>query len=223
MSYENGNLPHLLQIILRYQSEAYKDILKEIILVWNSVLEKLPSEIHKLAAMIQKEDGITNSSAKRLPSGKKPQIRVVLMKKNTLFNRFNPAIRPQTQSVMFSDDDDSPTPPLQMRLALRLWACGNANRLLGSKGRDFKFSDYNTRVQGLISGFRLDSYILQDGDAGAQMVLPDGNMTPYSCYHKINIFAIRSHYVYFLLLFHLVEAIHTIASIYSSPANSPRR
>jgi len=137
-----GRLKHLLQ---HYFDNFSRDLLKEIVLVWNSPKDSLPSDIQ----------GMTQSTTHQ------GALRIVCFDTNSLLNRFHPRVAPKTRAIVFGDDDRGMV-EASLRIGYLKWCCGNADRAVGVIGRRFGASKSgityhaNTRMHDL------------------QMVLPTG-------------------------------------------------
>jgi len=146
MSYAGGVGGASLSLTLQhYRDNFSKDLLREIVLVWNSPEELLPADIRAMSK----------------DSSHHGAVRIVCFDTNSLLNRFHPRVAPKTRAVVFGDDDKRMA-EASLRIGYLKWCCGNADRAVGGIGRRFWAS--KTGIEYHTSGRMQD----------IQMVIPTG-------------------------------------------------
>ena len=146
MSYAGGVGGASLSLTLQHYFDNFsRDLLKEIVLVWNSPEEQLPAYVQAMSK---------NTSHRRA-------LRIVCFDTNSLLNRFHPRVAPKTRAIVFGDDDKRMA-EASLRIGYLKWCCGNADRAVGGIGRRFWAS--KTGIEYHTSGRMQD----------IQMVIPTG-------------------------------------------------
>jgi len=137
MSHTVNDPKRLGKMLMGMQSLAYRPGTAEIILVWNADREVLANETHKYAQKLR-----------LYADDPKHPLRIFYSLENglenNLLNRYNPAIKPTQELIMYFDDDGPFMDDAAMTAGLKLWQF-NSDTQVGSMPRNLRLTSDRMR------------------------------------------------------------------------------